>query len=274
MNDYASMLSLEDRAKIEGRLRQYEAQTSIDLTVVTVPSLNGMPIEDYSVELFKQWGIGKKGKDNGVLLLFAPSERKVRIEAGYGIEPYLTDGAAGDIIRNKIVPAYRAGKIADSVSGGVEGIIAHLGDKPYGDRASRKQDQDDNAVFVAIIVLGTLVVGVVIILFFGFRKKESKTEEEEGDCRLCPTMTFPSPTQERGSSRRSPRVHLEREKESERHIGASPSDEETTRSSAWVNSDPDPTPDTTSSQPEPESQPEPFEFGGGASGGAGATGDL
>ena len=77
------------------------------MAVVTVPSLNGVPAEDYAVQLFKEWGIGQAKTDNGVLVLVAPNEREMRIEVGYGLEGILPDGLAGQIIRENFVPRFR-----------------------------------------------------------------------------------------------------------------------------------------------------------------------
>jgi uncharacterized protein len=82
VNDYANMMTPEDRAALETELRAYNTKTSNQVAVITVSSLDGMDIDEYTNELFHQWGIGKKGDDNGVLLLFAPTEKKVRIEVG------------------------------------------------------------------------------------------------------------------------------------------------------------------------------------------------
>lgn len=91
-----------------------EQQTTAELAVVTVPSLDGMTVEEYANKLFQAWGIGKKGHDNGVLVLVAPGERKMRIEVGYGLEPVLPDGLAGEIIRTNFTPAFANGDYAQA----------------------------------------------------------------------------------------------------------------------------------------------------------------
>lgn len=108
VNDFAHILSNDQIATLENRLIGIEASTTVEISVVTIPSLGGETIESYANELFQEWGIGKKGKDNGLLLLIAPNEREMRIEVGYGLEPTITDGRASAIIRNTLVPAFRS----------------------------------------------------------------------------------------------------------------------------------------------------------------------
>ena len=95
VNDFAGVLTADDRAYLENFLRSVERDTTAEVVVVTVTSLDGMTIEEYANRLFADWGIGTKARDNGVLLLVAPAERQVRIEVGYGLEGSLPDGLAG-----------------------------------------------------------------------------------------------------------------------------------------------------------------------------------
>jgi uncharacterized membrane protein YgcG len=175
VNDFAGLLPAETRSSLELLLWKYEKDTSIEITVVTVTSLEGLTVEDYTIGLAKKWGVGKKGKNNGVVLLFTPEERKVRIEVGYGLEPDLTDAQAGRIIREVIAPIYKAGRRADSVVSGVEAILKTLGNKPYDDRLKERealaeqkriQAQRDREQFFNILLLGGLVVIVLALLAF------------------------------------------------------------------------------------------------------------
>jgi uncharacterized protein len=122
VNDFAGILNDPIRAALESDLRAVEQRTSAEIAVVTVPSLEGMTIDEYAVGLFADWKIGKRGKDNGVLVLVAPAERRVRIEVGYGLEPVLPDGLAGEIIRTEFLPAFRRGDFAGGIQAGVRDI--------------------------------------------------------------------------------------------------------------------------------------------------------
>jgi uncharacterized protein len=126
VSDFAHLLDASTRQRLETQLQEFERQTTHEIAVVTVPSLEGSVIEDYAVHLFEDWGIGKKGNDNGVLLLVAPQERKVRIEVGYGLEGVLTDGMAGQIIREQMLPALKNGDYGTGVQNGIEEILRLL----------------------------------------------------------------------------------------------------------------------------------------------------
>jgi len=125
--DEAHLLSPEATDRLTGELAQLETQTGHQLVVATVPSLQGYEIEDYGYQLGRTWGIGSKAQNDGVILLVAPAERKVRIEVGYGLEPVLTDALSSVIIQEKILPQFRAGRMEQGVVDGAEAIIAQLG---------------------------------------------------------------------------------------------------------------------------------------------------
>lgn len=120
VTDAANILSVETESALRDRIAKVEQTSTAELAVAVVPSLDGMTVEDYANRLFRQWGIGRKGADNGVLLLVAPSEHKVRIEVGYGLEGILPDGLAGEIIRNQALPAFRNDRYDDGIRDTVE----------------------------------------------------------------------------------------------------------------------------------------------------------
>ncbi|MBI3335214.1 MAG: TPM domain-containing protein [Candidatus Portnoybacteria bacterium] len=126
VNDFASILSPEFRASLEQDLQDFEKETDAEIAVATISSLEGEPIEDFAVKLFEEWGIGKKEKNNGVLLLIAKDEREVRLEVGYGLEPYITDGRAGRIIRDEITPHFRNGAYDEGVKEAVGKIKNYI----------------------------------------------------------------------------------------------------------------------------------------------------
>jgi uncharacterized protein len=119
VNDTAGMLSPTTVLKLDHFLKNFEKSDSTQIVVLTVPSLEGEPLEDYSMKVAETWGIGQKGKDNGALLLIAKKEHKIRIEVGYGLEGRLTDLIAGRIVDNIIEPAFRAGDFDGGVINGV-----------------------------------------------------------------------------------------------------------------------------------------------------------
>ena len=124
--DQARLLSPAKEAEIAARLEALERDTTDQLVVVTVDDLQGYAIEEYGYQLGRTWQIGQAGKNNGVLLLVAPNERKVRIEVGYGLEPVLTDAMSALIIHNQILPAFRDGYFERGIDQGVAAIEEQL----------------------------------------------------------------------------------------------------------------------------------------------------
>src|SRR5215468_4565738 len=124
--DQAQVLDAAARARIDGKLEQLESKTSTQLVVATLRSLQGYDISDYGYRLGRYWGIGQKGKNNGVILLVAPSERKVRIEVGYGLEGTITDAVSRLIIENAILPRFRTGDFAGGIERGVDDLVLLL----------------------------------------------------------------------------------------------------------------------------------------------------
>ncbi|HEY5672682.1 MAG TPA: TPM domain-containing protein [Malonomonas sp.] len=121
VNDTAGLLSQGATLKLEQFLREFEKSDSTQITVLTIPTLEGEVLEGYALRVLENWKIGQKGLDNGALLLIAKEERKIRIEVGYGLEGRLTDLLAGRIIDNEISPRLRQG---DFDGGIISGVIA------------------------------------------------------------------------------------------------------------------------------------------------------
>ena len=128
--DQAHLLSPAQVQDITSKSAALEAKTGGQLIVATVNSLEGYPVEDYGYRLGRAWGIGQKGKDNGVILLVAPNEHKVRIEVGYGATPYLTDAMSGLIIREQITPRFKQGDMGGGIEAGTDAIISQMSLSP------------------------------------------------------------------------------------------------------------------------------------------------
>ncbi|THD51746.1 TPM domain-containing protein [Phenylobacterium sp.] len=124
--DDAHILSPATVAKLNGELAGLEQQTGHQLVVATVPDLQGSEIEDYGYQLGRTWQLGKKGVNDGAILLVAPKEHKVRIEVGYGLEPVLTDALTSVILQEKVLPAFKQGQMEQGVVAGAEALIAQL----------------------------------------------------------------------------------------------------------------------------------------------------
>ncbi|MFL5298068.1 MAG: TPM domain-containing protein [Phenylobacterium sp.] len=124
--DDAHVLSPATQQKLDGELASLEAQTGHQLVVATVPDLQGYEIEDYGYQLGRNWALGRKGVNDGAILLVAPKERKVRIEVGYGLEPVLTDALTSVILQRKVLPQFKAGRMEQGIVDGAEALVGQL----------------------------------------------------------------------------------------------------------------------------------------------------
>jgi uncharacterized protein len=128
--DNAQILSPDARTHLTAVLRAHEEATSNQIVVLTVPTIQSEGIEEYATEVFNSWKLGRKGRNNGVLVVVVPQDRRMRIEVGYGLEPVLTDAMASVIIRDVMTPAFKRGDYDGGVQNGVAAIIARLEGKP------------------------------------------------------------------------------------------------------------------------------------------------
>ena len=160
--DQAGILSPAVKAELETALAAHENNTTNQVVVVTLESLNGANIEEYSLELGRRWGIGQKGKDNGVLLVVAPNDKQIRIEVGYGLEGILTDALSSNIINYYIIPEFKKGDIQNGIKIGTQKIIALL----EGDESAKKEieAQADYEPLEA----AALMTGIITLITSGF----------------------------------------------------------------------------------------------------------
>ena len=164
--DEANILDAAQRAALTQKLADLETKSTDQLVVVTLKSLQGTSIEDYGYQLGRQWQIGQKDKNNGVLLIVAPNERKVRIEVGYGLEGTLTDLVSNFIIQNSILPRFRANDYPGGINRGVDDIIQVLtGDaEEWKQRAAKRPDTQSDWASVLLIILFIVVIVVVFMV--------------------------------------------------------------------------------------------------------------
>jgi len=123
VTDRANLLSSSTVLRLDQALADFERSDSTQIVVLTIPSLDGEVLEEYSLRVAEEWGIGQKGKDNGALLLISKADRKIRIEVGYGLEGRLTDLLAGRIIDNEITPRFKQGDFDGGVVAGVTSMM-------------------------------------------------------------------------------------------------------------------------------------------------------
>ena len=159
--DEAGIISADDRQKILETLRVLESKSTDQIVVYTAKSLQGYPIEEFGYQLGRFWQIGQKDKNNGIILLVAPNERKVRIEVGRGLEPQMTDLMSGLIIRNVILPAFRRGDFSGGVRAGVHDIRdVLLGDTEEVKRRAlggQKRNTGDDDLWPVLLIFGVFI---------------------------------------------------------------------------------------------------------------------
>ncbi|MDR7036176.1 uncharacterized protein J2X36_000914 [Methylobacterium sp. BE186] len=168
--DAAGILKPEERAALEAKLKGYEDKTSDQVVVATVPSLQGYTVEDFGNRLFRAWALGQKAGNNGALLLVAPTERKVRIEVGYGLEGALTDALSKVIITTAIAPRFKAGDFAGGIGAGVDAMLSILsGDAEAWHRRAEVRNDETGAADVVIFVV---IILVIVLLFWSMGRAQ------------------------------------------------------------------------------------------------------
>lgn len=205
----ASVLTPLQRETLNTTLRDYEQLTTNQFVILIVPSLEGESIEPFANRVFHAWGIGDKIKDNGVLLVWATGERKVRLEVGYGLEAKLTDGRAGQIIREAITPHFRDREWYTGLTNGVNAVIAQLDTVGAVPLASVPDKPFDLLPFLIFGAIG-LVISVFAIIVHHRRKREQEKRERAEYRALMETplnhdytTTFIQPAPYTPSTRRS-----------------------------------------------------------------------
>jgi uncharacterized protein len=164
VNDNAGILASGTAAELEELLKKHEDSTSNQIAVLTITSLEGEPLEDYSRRVVMTWNLGQKGKDNGVLLLVAKDDRKVRIEVGRGLEGNLTDAVASAIIRHEIVPQFKSGDYDRGVRAGVDAILGVIAGAYIADESDDSQMDAGTGIIAFLFFL--LVVGIFTLVAF------------------------------------------------------------------------------------------------------------
>ena len=171
LNDFAGVVNTQDQEIINTLAQELDSKTTAQISVVSVNTTKPETIEQYAVRLFKKWGIGQKGKDNGVLFLIASADHKVRIEVGYGLEGVLTDAICSRIINEIVVPKFKQGEMSKGVLEGTQAIVSLVA-KEYGAAITGQEadvynrlHQDTSGVWVIIFVF------ILIFVFYTFSFK-------------------------------------------------------------------------------------------------------
>jgi uncharacterized protein len=168
VNDYAGVLPGDRAQALESQLAAFEKETGHQIAVLTIPSLEGDALEDFSIRVAESWKIGKKGFDNGAILLIAQKDRKLRIEVGYGLEGVLPDAVANRIVQEVIVPRFREGDFPGGIEAGLSAILRVTKGEPLPESARAARGGGTSQPSSAISIL--TITGIVA-LFIGMTRR-------------------------------------------------------------------------------------------------------
>jgi uncharacterized protein len=171
VTDNAQILSQETRRLLTDSLKAHESRTGNQIAVLTIPTLNGGSIEEYAVDVFKEWKLGQKGKDNGILIIVVPNDRRMRIEVGYGLEGTITDLMAGRIIQHVMTPKFKNGDFNGGITDGARAVMDELegGKLPVAEgnegsvskKANFKEFEEPDLPIIPRILIGTFVFSII-----------------------------------------------------------------------------------------------------------------
>lgn len=164
VEDQTGTLTPQQLSALRQKLETFDKETSTQIVVYMIPSLNDESLEDISIRLAEKNKIGKKDRNNGVLLLVVKDDRKIRIEVGYGLEGALTDATSSQIIRRDITPYFKNGQFYEGINSGVDAIIAVTKGEYTADKQSSKNNNGDDDGGI----LGCCGVPIFIVIIFGF----------------------------------------------------------------------------------------------------------
>lgn len=171
-NDFVSMTNPDFRSKMEKRLVEFEKKTQVQIGVAIIDSLDGNSIEGYANDLFREWGIGKKEVNNGILFLIVKGEKKMRFEVGYALEPYLPDSTCKQILREKVTPQFKKGDYAAGIEAGVQAIINRVGEISPEERKQQLEKSGpvsakefDWGLWLSPIIFLVVLITIVLVVF-------------------------------------------------------------------------------------------------------------
>ena len=169
VSDYANLLAADARARLESRLAERERATGVQMAIAIFSGLEGESLEDFSIRLAQQWRIGRKGLDNGVILLVFVNDRKMRMEVGYGLEAQIPDSIAAQIIRQAVGPRFREQRYAEGLEAAADAVYARIAPGAVSPPPPPAHQQKASNPFALLLFL--LIAGVVGWLWFDARRQ-------------------------------------------------------------------------------------------------------
>jgi uncharacterized protein len=172
VTDMPGMLRADTIARLNSTIGEFERTHGAEMAVVVIRSLDDLSIEEAAVKLFELWGIGKKGKDNGLLLLWSSGDRRVRVEVGYGLEGVLPDGKVGAILDAYVIPKFRSGEFDEGLLAGVDALLSAAREEPVELPSPRSESYENGSPGIGAVLIGLLLSSIPIGVgsIFGVRK--------------------------------------------------------------------------------------------------------
>ena len=186
VTDMPGILRAETIARLNSTIGEFERTNGVEMAVVVIRSLDGVSIEEAAVKLFELWKIGKKSRDNGLLLLWSTGDRRVRVEVGYGLEGVLNDGKVGAILDTYVMPKFRSGEFDEGLLAGVDALLSVAREEPVELTSPRSESYESGSrgvVAAVIALLGAIPLSVGSI--FGFRTWRRRRRRR---CPACQTL--------------------------------------------------------------------------------------
>ncbi len=169
VNDFAHVIPAGEAVQLENYLDDYQQKTGNAIVVATFPSVEGGDVDRAAVDLFQAWGIGQKGKDNGILILASINDRRVRIEVGYGLEGVVTDADAGDVLRQKVYPSFQQQQYGQGLATGAQALaqIIQEGQKGQAQGSGGDKGPGVGEILKVILIIIVLLVYLYLRIRFG-----------------------------------------------------------------------------------------------------------
>jgi uncharacterized protein len=184
VTDMPGMLRAETIARLNSAISDLERTTGAEMAVVVIRSLDGLSIDEAAVKLFDLWDIGKKNKDNGLLLLWSTGDRRVRVEVGYGLEGVLPDGKVGAILDAYVIPKFKSGEFDEGLLAGVDALLSAARSEPVELLSPRSESYENGSPGIGTVLIGVLgAIPVALGSIFGFRKWRRRRRRRCPECR-------------------------------------------------------------------------------------------
>jgi uncharacterized protein len=162
VNDFAKVMTIGEVKTLDAILANYEKKSTIEIAIVTIPSLEGQSIEEYTIGLAQKWGVGKKDKNNGIVILNSIKDKKWRIEVGYGLEGYITDAYGATLGNEFLTPSLKQGKYFEAYEGTVEKIMKDFGNLTKEDKVKLIEEKENTGLPWWIWLIVTILLIIIV----------------------------------------------------------------------------------------------------------------